>query len=50
MFSCNATTVPFETKREIDGKTKVDMITFHGCEKDLAGALNSHVEVGIFLF
>ena len=35
----------FIIKREVEGKTKVDMITFHGCEKDLAGALNSHVEV-----
>jgi len=29
----------------VDGKDRTDMLTFHGCEKDLAGALNSHVEV-----
>jgi len=40
---CGALREYFEL--EVDGKTKVDMITFHGCEKDLAGALNSHVEV-----
>ena len=25
------------------------MLTFHGCEKDLAGALSSHVEVRFIL-
>jgi len=40
---CGALREYFEM--EVGGKTKVDMITFHGCEKDLAGALNSHVEV-----
>jgi len=30
---------------ETNGTNKVDMLTFHGCEKDLAGALSSHVEV-----
>jgi len=30
---------------EVDGKSKVDMLTFHGCEKDLAGALGSNIEV-----
>jgi len=28
-----------------DGESKTDMLTFHGCEKDLAGALGSHLEV-----
>ena len=31
--------------REVDGKNKVDMLTFHGCEKELAGAFGSNIEV-----
>ena len=31
--------------REVDGKNKVDMLTFHGCEKDMAGAMGSNIEV-----
>jgi len=30
---------------EVDGKNKVDMLTLHGCEKDMAGALGSNIEV-----
>ena len=31
---------------EGEGATKrVDMITFHGCEKDLAGALGAHYDI-----
>ena len=33
----------------VDGKDRTDMLTFHGCEKDLAGALSSHVEVRFIL-
>ena len=38
LFSCSV----------VDGKDRTDMLTFHGCEKDLAGALSSHVEVHFF--
>ena len=28
-----------------DGSSKTDMIAYHGCEADLAGALNAHFGV-----
>jgi len=40
---CGALREYFEIEEE--GKSRTDMLTFHGCEKDLAGAIGSHVEV-----
>jgi len=40
---CGALREYFEL--EVEGKSRTDMLTFHGCEKDLAGALQSNVEV-----
>jgi len=42
---CGALREYFEMTNEESGKTTVDMITFHGCEKNLAGAMGSNQAV-----